>query len=589
MRNNDEDFDLLLDECEELDTPKKPKKKPSKKAVKEPVDTDMETAACLNRIVQGLRTNNLNSEFISEHRDDFDYVAKMLGTNEAQTAITGVVMEEFGGRCAHADVDDLTRALGCSNIEFISYKKDLDILERKRIVRIVRHRRSGDNYTYEMNRAALEAIEQNVVYTPENVAGLSPEDMFTKMRLIFNDYFDEALSAERLAECLSELVFLNPSCKFSQCLHDSGIMNMEPENMTIFMYMSHRYGCGGLIDSEVDRAMMLLPDKTDANMFARHLKQGRNRLFKEGLITFGAEEGFIDTDTLCLSEDVRSTFFTELNVDVEGVKENPDVKDHTLIPAKKLYYNKREGDQITRLASILKEENLKGVQNRLKELGMRSGICILMHGAAGTGKTESCLQLARMTGRDIFIVDVAKLRSKWVGDSERSVRGVFKYYRQLCKKKEIAPILLFNEADSIFGVRKKVAEDSVDKMNNTINNIILTEMETLDGILCATTNLAETNLDSAFERRFLFKIKFDVPEEEPRTQIWKSMMPELSDEDALSLAKNYDFSGGQIENIARKSTIEYILEGNRPSYNDIVKFCSEETLSSKKERARIGY
>ena len=78
----------------------------------------------------------------------------------------------------------------------------------------------------------------------------------------------------------------------------------------------------------------------------------------------------------------------------------------------------------------------------------------------------------------------------------------------MVKRSDVAPILLFNEADAIFGVRKNGAENAVDKMENTIQNIILQEMEDLNGILIATTNLA-TNLDSAFERRFLYKIEFE--------------------------------------------------------------------------------
>ena len=76
----------------------------------------------------------------------------------------------------------------------------------------------------------------------------------------------------------------------------------------------------------------------------------------------------------------------------------------------------------------------------------------------------------------------------------------------------MAPILLFNEADAIFGIRQEGATRAVDKMENSIQNIILQEMEKLDGILIATTNLT-TNLDNAFERRFLYKIRFDRPDE----------------------------------------------------------------------------
>ena len=151
-----------------------------------------------------------------------------------------------------------------------------------------------------------------------------------------------------------------------------------------------------------------------------------------------------------------------------------------------------------------------------------------------------------------------------------------------------APILLFNEADAIIGNRKQDAEQAVDKMENSIQNIILQEMENLQGIMIATTNLEE-NMDKAFERRFLYKVKFDKPELPQRAKIWHSMMPELSTETAEHLAGAYDFSGGQIENITRKCNIDSILYGRRfVTAERIEQYCHEETIT-KKNTKTIGF
>ena len=152
-----------------------------------------------------------------------------------------------------------------------------------------------------------------------------------------------------------------------------------------------------------------------------------------------------------------------------------------------------------------------------------------------------------------------------------------------------APILLFNEADAIIGKRKNGAESSVDKMENSIQNIILQEMETLDGIMIATTNL-EGNMDSAFERRFLYKIKFDKPDAAVRQKIWQQMIPELTDGDAKQLAASFDFSGGQIENIARKHNINMVLYGEQNNLLEtLVGYCETEKLDSKREYRQIGF
>ena len=124
-------------------------------------------------------------------------------------------------------------------------------------------------------------------------------------------------------------------------------------------------------------------------------------------------------------------------------------------------------------------------------------------------------------------------------------------------------------------------------MNNAMQNIILQEIEDLDGILIATTNLT-SNLDNAFERRFLFKIEFQKPAEEVKAKLWNSMLTSITDEEAQYLAQKYDFSGGQIENIARKNTIEYILTGEQASLETIEGYCEAEMFNNK-PRTKIGF
>ena len=123
-------------------------------------------------------------------------------------------------------------------------------------------------------------------------------------------------------------------------------------------------------------------------------------------------------------------------------------------------------------------------------------------------------------------------------------------------------------------------------MENSIQNIILQEMETLKGILIATTNLVQ-NMDKAFERRFLYKIKFNKPSLEAKLQIWHSMIPELHENDIRVLAERYDFSGGQIENVARHYAIDTVLHGNA-SLGTLMAHCDGERLEQK-ERRKIGF
>ena len=233
---------------------------------------------------------------------------------------------------------------------------------------------------------------------------------------------------------------------------------------------------------------------------------------------------------------------------------------------------------------------MKNVLRRLKQRRLRGGFTCLFYGAPGTGKTETVYQLARKSGRDIFVVDVSQLRSKWVGESEQNVKGIFDEYRTICETHKRKPILLLNEADAIICKRMEGAERSVDKSENTIQNIILQEMESLDGILIATTNLSK-NMDRAFERRFLYKVEFHKPKTKVRAKIWHSMLPELSENESILLAESFsEFAGGQIENITRKALVAEALRGTRLSMNDIVDLCQHEMLdNADANRKTIGF
>lgn len=237
----------------------------------------------------------------------------------------------------------------------------------------------------------------------------------------------------------------------------------------------------------------------------------------------------------------------------------------------------------------MEEENFKKIQNRLKETNFRCGFACLFYGALGTGKTETVLQIARLTGRDLIQINVSDIKSMWVGESEKNIKGIFEAYKKKVSGGGKAPILLFNEADAIIGKRKVGAEESVERMENSIQNIILQEMERLDGILIATTNLAE-NMDKAFERRFLYKIKFERPDLTSRSKIWKSMIPQLSGSESKSLASEYDFSGGEIENVARHLTVQTILHGKEKNMlGKLREYCDSERLSCGTTKRKVGF
>ena len=538
----------------------------------------------LNRIFLTVNEEGCSAETLEALKDDIGRLASAYGIAPRSVVLLAAIVERSDSNCG-IDKEDLARYLGCSSIEFIGCSANLNELQKKGLVRST----NGPHKTYRVTPEAYKALETDSEFVPPKTVDLTPAELFSCFRTCFSRYRSGSLDDDDLSDELESLVRNNDHLSFCRKALESPLYKKCDETeRRIFYYMCHRYVSHGETSVDIETLAHFADGMTVSMSMVRDcLKSGSTDLQHSGLVEFVNDEGVADTEALTLSDGVMATFFEGVEIAQPEKETHGDLVSAASITAKELFYNESESEQIGRLAGLLDEANYRGIRARLAETGMRRGFGILFYGAPGTGKTASAFELARQTGRDIFVVDMSKLRSKWVGDSEKNVKGLFNIYRRLCRKNERAPILLFNEADAIFMKRFENVEASVDQMNNTLQNIILQEMENLDGILIATTNLVG-NLDPAFERRFLYKVEFHKPGVAARAKIWKSMIKSLSDADAETLAVRYDFAGGNIENVARKSSVEYVLSGRKPSVESLSTFCEEETYA-KTERKRIGF
>ena len=521
--------------------------------------------------------DNYTDATVEDLKADFEYVQQKMGLCPEEATILSCVLENTHGYHS-CDDEDIAKFMGCTNIEFIGFRKYLDSLAHKRIVRSTKARGS---MAYIILKEASQAIIEDKEFSEKNFAGLATEEIFSQMRKAFKAFRDDEITHEMLIQDLNMLVDVNQQNDFCQKVLDCGIRKFSETEQRIFYYLCHRYVSFG--DKWMDFCHLsdFVAEEEDEQKFFRRFQAEKLQAQKAGLICFGGEESLMDKGSAGLSDKVKENFFTEVDLfSEERTEGHKDLMNHEDIVAKELFYNAPEQEHVDRLAKLLNDEHFKGIQARLEEMGMRKGFNVILYGGPGTGKTETTMQLAKKTGRDVFYIDMSKLRSKWVGDSEKNVKAVFNIYRSLCNSKPIKPILFFNEADAIFSKRLENVERSADQTLNSVQNIILQEMETLEGIMICTTNL-HGNLDSAFERRFLYKIELEKPGEEVRLKIWKSMMKGLSDEEYATLARQYSFSGGQIENVVRKCTVDYILSGNKPTLEEICKFCDEENFKSQ--------
>lgn len=543
-------------------------------------------AACLNRIYRKVNLEGLTADGIQELRDDIDYVAGFYHIDSQSAVLLAAILEKSATN-SQMDDEDLAQYLGCTNIEFIRYHELLRNMDKAGIIQMGGGR--SPRRCYRVTPETLKAVESNGEFKPVKMTGLTTEELFSRFRKFFGDFGKDNIDAECLLEELDNLISYNDHLAFCRKVLASAIYSdCSDTERRMFIYLCHRYVSHGEKSVPVDTLTQLSDWMEDDERIKRHIAREAMPMQKSGLVNFAIEEGFVNTNALSLSDQISAEFFCDVELAPEDSVRHRDIIASETIQAKALFFNDSETAQVSRLESLLDAENFKEVQKRLLSTGMHKGFNAIFYGAPGTGKTASVFELARRCGRDIFRVDMSKLKSKWVGDSEKAVKGVFKMYRSMCQAGEKAPILLFNEADAIFTKRIENVEQSVDQMNNAIQNIILEEMENIEGILIATTNLL-SNLDPAFERRFIFKVEFKMPEKDSRAKIWKSMIPNLSEEDAATLADRYTFSGGNIENIARKSTVEYVLSGNEPTLSSLESYCQEEILNRKNTRNKIGF
>ena len=178
------------------------------------------------------------------------------------------------------------------------------------------------------------------------------------------------------------------------------------------------------------------------------------------------------------------------------------------------------------------------------------GICALFDGPPGTGKTFTAEILAAELRLPMYRIHIPNIVSKWVGETERNIARVFQ------RARAARAMLLFDEADALFGRRSTGAQSSNDRYANMEVNLLLQEIERYDGVTILTTNLFG-NLDEALQRRIQFRITFPFPGPEERGRIWETMIPAQAplagDIDFGALGRGYELAGGHIKNAVLKA------------------------------------
>jgi AAA+ superfamily predicted ATPase len=467
-------------------------------------------------------------------------------------------------------------------------KQAIEILGEIRTLKIKgwligsRNRFSSNNNSYELSANALQAVISGNKEDLSMPTCESQVDALVETSKLLSLY-----SHEEDKDIILEVLFEQISCYkhfpvFDKIFNDKELDSAEKG---ILIWMASQYVLGFFI---MDIAWAV--EKIFGSV--HWLKNFKNRISTDGYLIHQKYIAFDDTGFADFSNVFLGDAVTELiDVSKEKIKRKPifNLCDN-ILPTQtqemQLFFNSNNTAHIEELKAITNTEAYERIVTNFKKHGMSSGIAVLLSGAPGTGKTETVKQLAKEQDRMLLMVDISKFKSMWLGESEKNIKKIFKEYAAACHYYENKPILLLNEADAILGTRIRI-NSSIDQTMNNIQNILLQELEDFEGILMATTNLTE-NLDPAFDRRFIMKFKFELPNVETRYKIIQKQFPELSEEFCQLFANEYILSGAQIQNIRRRILAkqivfqDYILDKS-----SLEKMAMEET--NQKANNIVGY
>jgi AAA+ superfamily predicted ATPase len=541
----------------------------------------------ISKIYKESQNSGLNKSLFRELNTELRIVAKYLKSSKEEAFIFSNIatMNLFGDTI---DMIEVFRFFNITPFEMVPYLPALNqLVDKGLIVKKKSRRRSDDamrRHQFNIPAEIVDALMNQRPFPKRKQEKFTDQfEVIGKLSDIINDCVDETLEPDEMYLELNEVLKANHKYSLINCLYH---MNLSETDRAIFIHVIWKTMNGGIYIDIDDLISSFFGSASRKVKYLQGIYSKENKLLKQEFVEYSQGRFYNDmelTITEKTSELLKSHGINILKPESKKNTIKPDI-----IVAKYLFYENEEKMQIDKVQTMLNNITYLELMKRLTDKGLPQNMNILLFGAPGTGKTETVLQLAKSSGREIMKVDISQSKSMWFGESEKLIKKIFKDYEQLKKESKLDPILMFNEADAILATRKNNTSSSVSQTENAIQNILLEELENFKGIFIATTNLAE-NLDKAFDRRFLFKVKFQKPSIGARVSIWMSKLEKINESDAIKLAERFDLTGGQIDNIIRKVEIESLINDEKMTLEKLAEFCEQEIILQSRGGSRIGF
>jgi len=441
----------------------------------------------LNRVLELAQCSKLSKWFWENCKNPLAFLTNKLGLTDFQV-VTIAMLVESGEPMSWRNMGNF---LGCTRVSMMVYSEEIEELVDKRwIYRRDTRELGGYHEGFSLAKGVVTALRHNNTFVPEKIDGLEIKELIDRMEShIDKSMNDPRVNFEDDEKWMVQLCKANPQLplchevlRFEDDLHVQSLLMMIVYDYAQWADSDDE----GLNMSTLDK---IYPQEYETNNMRHRLRDGSHILIRMGYIEHKCNDGIADPNQYVLTRKCKENLLRHYQPSKSKCISRRDqyrgMKSHDGIKAKCMFYNSKEQKQIERLTSLLGQDNLPDIQKRLEDEGMRKGFACLFYGGPGTGKTETVLQIARQTGRDIMQIDIAGMRDKFVGESEKNIKAVFARYRDVCKHCEVMPILFFNEADAIFGKRTMVGGNnpSVEKMDNAIKTLFSRKWRILKGFL----------------------------------------------------------------------------------------------------------
>ncbi|AQW88413.1 ATPase, AAA family [Campylobacter pinnipediorum subsp. caledonicus] len=565
-------------------------------------------------------------DFLNSNEKDIG-ISKILNTSEDQTKILRHLSKSYvDGVFSLSVFDILSSVFTIENFNHIEHLKDIkSLIENGWIVQnfgVFRTEQKMSqsllpllNCEVSLSLNFLKILEDgdlnlelpNAVAYDENLQYL--KDQFLRIELYEKKSLLSAKSEVRLKinnqiskleDYIKQRIELSKIDIVTEQIFKDNTLN-EKEELVFLTLLRQEYSNDFENQREVDNLISLVSEDEFECVKNRSLLDDNSKLLDSGLIEYDEILNSYSTisKNFFINEDVLQSIMHPKNSKKEKkIKVDSIIKDYQIFELIEPTTNINDvvlNEKTKELLDTILKQVDKKVLNRLNSWGIKNrksiDAKIIFYGEAGTGKTMSAVSLAKSLKKQVLSFDCSKILSKYVGESEQNVRKIFDSYNEICKKTKTEPVLLLNEADQFLSTRIE-SSSGAEKMHNQMQNIFLEQIERFNGVLIATTNFLQT-LDSAFSRRFDYKIEFKKPDFDSRLAIWRKVLPQNADFednfDIKNLAK-YNLSGAQIVLIMKNTALKVAVKDEPIFLFDDFKSTIERELNSAfGEDKKVGF